>query len=59
MKQKHNITIRMGASKFNATVLHEGNLLQFDLYKASEFQRHEFRRTLVQAWTANRAKAAA
>ena len=42
------ITIRMGASRFDATVRgHDGNPVHFDLYKMDEKGRHNFRRTLV------------
>lgn len=47
---KPRITIRMGASKFTATLNLGDRVSVFDLRKMTPKNQHVFRRELVKAW---------
>jgi hypothetical protein len=47
MKRKANIVIRMGASKFEATVRNGDKVYLYDLRRMTKKQEHDFRVELV------------
>lgn len=47
---KSNITIRMGANGFTASVRSNGTVRIFDIAKMTKQQEHNFRRELVMAY---------
>jgi hypothetical protein len=47
---KNRITIRMGASKFTATVRNGDNVVIFDLRRMTPRNQHVFRREMVKAF---------
>ena len=47
---KNNVTIHMGASRWDALVRSKDSVVLFDLYRMSEEGRHKFRKELVKAF---------